>query len=86
MLIKKTCIVCQTSGKGSCDKEGVTYSDPYSIRFDVECTERGIEKVYYGESSRHANSPGEERLDEYCRKTKGSVLWRHCRLDHDSEI
>ena len=73
--------MCQTSGKGLCDKEEVTY-----LISCVECTERGIKKVYYGESSRHANSPGEEHLDEYCRKTKGLVLWRHCRLDHDREI
>ena len=52
----------------------------------VECTEKGIEKVYYGESSRNAYSQGEEHLDEYLRKTKDSVLWRHCRLDHDSKI
>ena len=76
---RQSCIVCQTSGKGSCDKEGVKYS----IRC-VEYTEKGIEKVYYGESSRNAYSRGEEHLDEYRRKTK--VLWRHCRLDHDSEI
>ena len=31
-------------------------------------------------------SRGEEHLDEYRRKTKDSVLWRHCRLDHDIEI
>ena len=24
-------------------------------------------------------------MDEYCRKTKDLVLWRHCRLDHVSE-
>ena len=36
---RQSCMVCQTSRKGSCDKEGVTYS----IRC-VECTERGIEK------------------------------------------
>ena len=74
-------MVCQTSGKGSCDKEGVTYS----IRC-VECTERSIEKAYYGESSRNAYSRGEEHLDEYRRKTKDSVLWTHCRLNHDIEI
>ena len=44
------------------------------------------EKVYYGEPYRNAYSRGEEHLDEYRRKTKDSVLWRHCRLDHDSEI
>ena len=25
-------------------------------------------------------------MDEYRRKTKDLLLWRHCRLDHDSEI
>ena len=25
-------------------------------------------------------------MDEYRRKTKDSVLWRHCRLDYESEI
>ena len=25
-------------------------------------------------------------MDEYRRKTKDSVLWRHCKLDHDSKI
>ena len=25
-------------------------------------------------------------MDEYRRKAKDSVLWRHCRLNHDSEI
>ena len=29
---------------------------------------------------------GERNNDEYLRQTKDSVLWRHCRLDHDSEI
>ena len=37
---RQSCMVCQTSGKGSCEKEGVTYS----IRC-VDCTEKGIEKV-----------------------------------------
>ena len=44
------------------------------------------EKVYYGEPYRNAYSRGEEHLDKYHRKTKDSVMWRHCRLDHDSEI
>ena len=48
--------------------------------------ERGIEKVYYGESTRSAYSRGEEHLDEYHMKTKDSVLRGHCRLDRDSEI
>ena len=39
---RQSCMVCQTSGKGSCDKEGVTYSIHC-----VEFTERGKEKVYY---------------------------------------
>ena len=69
---RQSCMVCQTSGKGSCDKEGVTYSTRC-----FECTERGIEKVYYGQSSRNAYSRGEEHLDEYRRKTKDSVLWRY---------
>ena len=25
-------------------------------------------------------------MDKYRRKTKDSLLWRHCRLDHDSEM
>ena len=74
-------MVCQTSGIGSCDKEGVRYS----IRC-VEFTERGIEKVYYEESSRNSYLRGEEHLDEYRRKTKDLVLQRHCRLNHDSKI
>ena len=65
---RQPCMVCQTSEKGSCDKKGVTYS----IRC-AECTERGIEKVYYGQSSRIAYSREEEYLDEYHRKTKDSV-------------
>ena len=44
------------------------------------------EKVYYGEPYRNAYSQREEHLDKYHRKTKDSVMWRHCRLDHDSEI
>ena len=66
---RQSCMVSQTSGKGSCDKEGVTYS----IRY-VECAGRGIEKIYYEESSRNAYSRGEKHLDDYCRKTKDSVL------------
>ena len=48
---RHSCMVCYTSWKGSCDIEGVTFSIHC-----VECMERGIEKVYYRESSRNAYS------------------------------
>ena len=73
-------MICQRSGKGLCDKEGVTYS----IRC-AEFVERDVEKVYYKDSSRNAYSWGEEHLGEYRRKTKHSVIWRVCRFDNDGE-
>ena len=41
-----------------------------------------LKKIYYVKSSRNAYLHGEEHLDEYSRKNKGSVMWRHCRFSH----
>ena len=70
-------MVCQTSGIGSCDEKGVTYLIMYGKRY---------RKSLLGESSRNSYSREEEHLDEFRRKTKDSVLLRHCTLDNDSEI
>ena len=68
-----------TGGKGSCGKEGLAYSITCN-----NCAERDIVRVYHGETSTiHTWEKASEDLD---RKIDASVLLRHCRLDHNSEL
>ena len=76
------CFVCESQGKGRCDKNGVTY--------EIECRgcsqEEGKRKVYYGETARNAFTRGKEHLKDLDRRSAGSVLWRHCRETHEGSI
>ena len=78
---RESCLVCTTGGKGSCGKEGVTYSITCN-----NCAERDVVRVYHGETSKNAYTRGKKHLEDLDRKIDASVMWRHCRLDHNSEL
>lgn len=78
---RQSCLVCSTGGKGACDKEGVTYAITCAT-----CAEQGIERVYHGQTSRNAYTRGNEHTDDFVRRKSDSVMWRHCRIDHNSEV
>lgn len=78
---RQSCFVCETEGRGSCEKEGVTY--------EIECAsckENGERAVYIGETSKNAYTRGKKHLQDLDGKLAGSVMWRHCREKHDSCI
>ena len=56
---RESCLVCDAGGKGSCDKEGVTYAITC-----VDCAEKGVERVYQGETSKNAYTRGKKHLDD----------------------
>ena len=77
----ESCVVCAIGGKGSRGKEGVTYS----ITFN-SCAKRDIVRTYDGETSKNAYTHGKKHLEDLDRKIDASVMWRHCRLDYNSEL
>ena len=78
---RPSCLVCGTGGKGACDKEGITYAITC-----MTCAENGIERIYHGETSKNAFTRGKRHTDDFVRKSKDSVMWRHCRMDHNGEV
>ena len=78
---RQLCLVCGTDGKGSCDKEGITYAITC-----VDCAEKGVERIYHGETSKNAFTRGKGHLDDFRRKSSDSVMWRHCRMGHNGEV
>jgi hypothetical protein len=69
-------IVCTTSGKGPCDRQGVTY--------EIVCNE--CDNVYVEESLRSAYTRGAERMESFSKKDEQSALWRHCKEKHGGEL
>ena len=76
--------LCSTGATGTCGKEDITNSITCN-----DCAERDIVKVYNSETSKNAQNGytrGKKHLDDLDRKIDASVMWLHCRLDHDSEL
>ena len=70
------CPICTTSKKkGMCRKEGVTY--------EIECCKCGDK--YIGETGRSARARTLEHMNDLRMKKESSVLWRHCREEHNGE-
>ena len=75
---RNDCFVCNSNGKGPCDRENINY--------DINCEPDCIRKnVYRGESSKNSYSRGKEHKDSYLNKTDDSTLWRHCLEYHNGE-
>ena len=51
----------------------------------LTCQDRGITKVYEGETGRSARIPGSEHLKEFEKKKEKSVLYKHKMADHKDE-
>ena len=70
------CPLCTTSKKkGMCRKEGVTY--------EIECCKCGDK--YIGETGRSARARTLEHMNDLRMKKESSILWRHCREEHNGE-
>ena len=78
---RQLCLVCETGGKGSCEKEGVRYEITC-----VGCEEGQIRSFYVGETSKNAYTRGVKHMQDFDGRTAGSVIWRHCRERHNGEI
>ena len=78
------CFVCKSAGtkklKISCRKNNLGYA----LVCDT-CSERNIEKVYEGETSRSAKLRGSEHLNGYRNKDPKNVIYKHKISDHKDE-
>ena len=70
------CLVCTSDGKGPCRRSGVTYS--------IECHE--CHSKYVGETARSAYSRGKEHIQALRNRSADSVMWRHARENHHSNV
>ena len=66
------CAICNTGGKGSCDKNGITY--------EIKCS---CSATYVGQSSRNMYQRGKEHFSGL--NNKNGPLWNHCVEQHGSE-
>ena len=71
------CFVCSTTEKGNCRKPGITYK----IRCKGDCGNY----MYYGETHKNAYVRGREHRFDYEKKLPKSVMWKHCRSEHQGE-
>ena len=81
---KKECIIC-----GSLKQENIKYecnsgNVGYRLGCDT-CAERGLTRVYEGESSRSARVRGAEHLADLRHNRPKGVLYKHKQNDHKSE-
>ena len=70
------CLVCTTSGKGPSDGQGVRY-EIVCERCDSLCVRKSSRSAYVGEV---------EHKKLLNKKDEQSVLWRHCKEKHGSEL
>ena len=80
---RENCFVCTTGGKGSCKTMGVNY------QISCEDCEEIIditEKDYKGETSRTPFVRGSEHLEDFAHRRENSVLWKHCKKKHNSQV
>ena len=78
---RESCFVCDSGGRGSCEKEGV--------RYQIECLgcdEEEKKSIYVGETSRNTYTRGLEHLSELNGRVPQSVLWRHCSEKHGGNM
>ena len=73
---RDVCLVCETGGKGSCEKDGVNY--------EIACV--GCEGTYHGETSKNGFTRGKKHLQELDGKSASSVMWQHCKERHSGTI
>ena len=78
---RQLCLLCRTGGRGSCEKDGVTYDIVC-----VGCEGDGREKVYRGETSKNVYTRGKKHLQELDGGSSSSVMLRHCNESHDGQI
>ena len=72
-----------SGGKGSCKTMGVNY------QISCEDSEEEIvttEENYKGETSRTPFVRGSEHLEDFALRRESSVLWKHCKKKHNSEV
>ena len=72
------CMICSTTGKGSCRKNGITYK--MTCKGDCE------EFRYKGETHKNGYSRGGEHQKELQMKIDGSVMWKHCVKEHGGNV
>ena len=68
--------MCKKGDKGNCRNENATYK--------ISCSE--CEKIYIGETSKNAFTRGRKHTQQLKNKDKQSVLYRHLKHDHRSEM
>ena len=76
-----SCFICETGGRGSCEKENVNYDIAC-----VGCEEDETKSVYHGETSKNSYTRGAQHLKDLEKRRSTSVMWRHCREKHGGNI
>ena len=71
----KDCFVCESSGKGNCKRDNITY--------EITCEKEGCQHIYIGESSRNAYMRGREHLSGLMNEKDSSALYRHVKDHHN---
>ena len=75
------CIACKDSKKlSNCRKSNVGYTIQCST-----CKNKGINKVYEGESCRNLHHRQKEHMNQLKKKKENSVLYKHIQTDHKNE-
>ena len=69
-------LVCRSNEKGPCDRQGV--------RYEIKCAR--CDNVYMAEKSRSAYARGIEHMNSLNKEEERSVLGKHCRDKHGSEV
>ena len=71
------CMVCSTTGKGNCRKDGITYQ--------IVCKGDCEGDTYYGETHSNGYTRGSQHQNDYQYRREGSVMWKHCVKKHHGQ-
>ena len=68
------CFLCESGGRGSCEKESVNYDITC-----IGCEEDEMKSVYHGETSKNTYTRGKQHLKDLEKR-------RYCRVKHGGNI
>ena len=81
---QKKCFICNSEKSDHVKFECTSNSVGYRLLCDT-CMERGLVRVYEGESSRSARVRGSEHLRDFTKNNPSSVMFKHKQNEHSDE-
>ena len=81
---KKSCLLCESNKPGGKSLPCNSSNVGYRLNCDT-CSERGLNKVYEGETSRSARVRASEHLRDFKKGKHDSSLFKHKQNDHQNE-